>query len=118
MFPQHDEPNRPIFVKPGATDMRKQINGLTLMLQDVIGENPFEGACFMFCNRRRNMLKILYWEDNGFCLWTNGTLQKDIQGGEESAGAAEAQKNYPGSVCRPAAKGHQALLESVPPMAG
>ena len=31
---------------------------------------PFDGACFMFCNRRRTTIKILYWEDSGFCLWT------------------------------------------------
>jgi transposase len=61
---------RTIYVKPGPTDMRKQINGLAVMVQDVLGRNPFDGAYFMFCNRRREMIKILYWEDSGFCLWT------------------------------------------------
>ena len=70
IFPKSPHPDRPIFVQPGATDMRKQINGLAVMVQNSIGQNPFDGACFMFCNRRRTTIKILYWEDSGFCLWT------------------------------------------------
>ena len=70
IFPKSSHPDRPILVQPGAADMRKQINGLAVMVQNIIGQNPFDGACFMFCNRRRTTIKILYWEDSGFCLWT------------------------------------------------
>ena len=41
IFPKSPHPDRPIFVQPGAGDMRKQINGLAVMVQNIIGQNPF-----------------------------------------------------------------------------
>ena len=58
-----------IFVRPGATDMRKQINGLVLLVQEQMEMNPFEPALFVFCNRQRRLLKAVYWDRTGFCLW-------------------------------------------------
>jgi transposase len=58
-----------IFVRPGPTDMRKQINGLALIAEQDMGVNPFEPAVFVFCNAARRILKALYWQRNGFCLW-------------------------------------------------
>ena len=67
MFPGLE--NVRVFVRPGATDMRKSINGLSVIAQDAMSGDPFSGALFVFSNRRRNILKILYWQRNGFCLW-------------------------------------------------
>jgi transposase len=58
-----------IYVRPGKTDMRKQINGLSILVQQDLKLDPFSGALFLFCNRRRHLLKILYWDCTGFCLW-------------------------------------------------
>jgi len=58
-----------IFIKPGITDMRKQINGLADIVMSYMNEAPLSGSFFVFCNRRRDRLKILYWDRNGFCLW-------------------------------------------------
>ena len=58
-----------IYVRPGKTDMRKQINGLSILVQQDLKLDPFSGALFLFCNRRRHLLKILYWDRTGFCLW-------------------------------------------------
>ena len=49
-----------VFVRPGCTDMRKQINGLAVMAEQVM----------------EAILKALYWDRNGFCLWQK-KLQKD-----------------------------------------
>lgn len=65
-----------IYVKPGITDMRKQINGLSILVQEDLKKDPFSGSLFMFCNRNRKLLKILYWDQNGFCLWLK-RLEKD-----------------------------------------
>jgi len=58
-----------IYVRIGKTDMRKQINGLSILVQDEFELNPFENSLFVFCNKPKNRLKILYWDRNGFCLW-------------------------------------------------
>lgn len=49
--------------------MRKAINGLAALAQEAMARNPLEGGLFVFCNARRTVLKILYWDRNGFCLW-------------------------------------------------
>lgn len=58
-----------IFVRPNFTDMRKQINGLAIIVQELIEEDPFSGNLFLFCNKSRNILKVLYWDQSGFALW-------------------------------------------------
>jgi len=58
-----------VFLKPGPTDMRKAINGLSQLAEDFPDKDIFSGNLYIFCNRRRDQLKILYWDRNGFCLW-------------------------------------------------
>lgn len=58
-----------IFVRPGITDMRKAINGLSLTVSDHMDKSPLNGDLYLFCNRQRKILKVLYWDRNGFCLW-------------------------------------------------
>ncbi len=65
-----------MFVKPGPTDMRKQINGLSIIVTEEMGMDPFEGHLFLFCNKHKRILKIIYWDRNGFCLWLK-RLEKD-----------------------------------------
>ena len=50
-------------------DMRKSINGLSMLVETVLAKDPFSGHLFVFCNKRRDKLKMLYWEVNGFVLW-------------------------------------------------
>jgi transposase len=49
--------------------MRKSINGLSLIVSEQLAQDPFSGSVFVFCNRARDKLKILYWERNGFWLY-------------------------------------------------
>jgi transposase len=66
MLPQN--PQR-VFLAVGNTDMRKSINGLSILIEQAMDLNPFSGDLFVFCNRRRTIIKILYYDTNGFCLW-------------------------------------------------
>jgi transposase len=58
-----------IYLAVGSTDMRKAINGLSILVEQAMDLNPFSGDLFVFCNRQRTIIKILYWDHNGFCLW-------------------------------------------------
>jgi len=64
-----------VFIAPGITDMRKSINGLSILAAE-LDLDPFSGSLFAFCNRKRDIIKILYWDQNGFCLW-HKRLEKD-----------------------------------------
>ena len=58
-----------VYLALGATDMRKQIDGLAVLVEDVLEHNPLSSHLFVFCNRGRDKLKILFWQRNGFWLW-------------------------------------------------
>jgi len=57
-----------IFVRPGNTDLRKAVNGLSVIVQNDIKQDPFSGSVFLFCNRERKLLKAIYWDKTGFWL--------------------------------------------------
>jgi transposase len=56
-----------VFVALEACDMRKGFNGLHALVTERLGEDPRAGSLFVFSNRRRSRLKILYWDGSG--LW-------------------------------------------------
>lgn len=58
-----------IYLACGATDMRKGFDGLAMLAQDVLKQNPFAGHLFAFRGRRGDLIKILYWDGQGFCLF-------------------------------------------------
>ena len=49
-------------------DMRKSIDGLCMVVVQMWNKNPASETIFVFCNRYRDKLKLLYWDANGFCL--------------------------------------------------
>jgi len=62
-------PHTKVFLARGATDMRKSFNGLVTLTEAVFRKDPASGHLFVFINRRRDMIKILYWDGTGFCIW-------------------------------------------------
>ena len=58
-----------VYLHLQPVDFRKAINGLSVIIEDAIGVSPFSPALFVFCNKQRTQLKVLYWDDTGFALW-------------------------------------------------
>jgi transposase len=52
-----------------AVDFRKGINGLSVLVESTLLLSPFSEHLFVFVNKSRDKIKILYWEKSGFCLW-------------------------------------------------
>ena len=65
-----------LFVRPGNTDMRKQIDGLGALVRDAMGHDPLDGSLYLFAGMGGRRLKALYWDSNGFCLWQK-RLERD-----------------------------------------
>jgi transposase len=57
-----------IFIAVGYTDLRRGIDGLAGIVQEQFNLNPFSNTLFLFCGRRRDRIKGLLWEANGFLL--------------------------------------------------
>ena len=58
----------PVYIACGYTDLRRGIDGLANLVQSQFQMDPFQRALFLFCGRRRDRLKALYWEGDGFLL--------------------------------------------------
>ena len=69
-----------IFLCTRPTDLRKSFDGLTGLVQECFGQDPLTGHLFLFLNRRRDCLKILYFDRDGLAIWYKrleaGTFQR------------------------------------------
>ena len=57
-----------IYIACGYTDMRRSIDGLAAVVQQSFRLDPFSDSLFLFCGKRRDRVKALYWEGDGFVL--------------------------------------------------
>ena len=58
-----------IWLAAGMTDMRRGFDGLAAMVQEKLGADPFGGHVFVFRGRRGDLIKLLWWDGDGFCLF-------------------------------------------------
>ena len=58
-----------VYLHRAPIDMRRQIDGLAALVSGVMKQNPLSRSLFVFINKRRDKLKMLVWERNGFVVW-------------------------------------------------
>jgi transposase len=58
-----------IWIAAGVTDLRRGFTGLSGLVQTVLKENPFSGHVFVFRGRRGDLIKMLWWDGDGLCLF-------------------------------------------------
>lgn len=58
-----------VYLAMGPTDMRKGFDGLSMLAQDTLKQDPFSGHLFVFRGKRGDLVKVLYWDGQGFCLF-------------------------------------------------
>jgi transposase len=63
-----DFSNTRIFVRPGSTDLRKGVSGLSFIIRDGMNQKPMNNSVYIFCNKNRTLLKVLWWDKTGFWL--------------------------------------------------
>ena len=63
----HDVPQ--VYLHRDPVDFRKAINGLVVIIEQEMALSPYSDGLFLFCNRSRDKLKAVYWDETGFCLW-------------------------------------------------
>ena len=79
-----------VYLAVGTTDLRKSIDGLSIIVLESFNLDPFSKNLFVFCNRKRDKIKILEWDHNGFWLhykrlekdtfkWPNSSTSKSIE---------------------------------------
>jgi transposase len=68
-----------VFLYRRPTDMRKSFHGLIALTEAELKQDPLSGSLFVFVNRRRDRMKILYWGQAGFCIWYQQLQQGTYQ---------------------------------------
>lgn len=81
-------PGRRIWLCVQPTDMRRSFDGLSALVKNHLGEDPTSGQWFAFINRRRTQIKVLAFEEGGYCVWS----KRLEQGQFATVGAAGTSK--------------------------
>jgi transposase len=83
------------FLCTRPTDLRKSFDGLTGLVQECFGQDPLTGHLFLFLNRRRDRIKILYFDRDGLAIWykrlESGSYQMPHAGGQDGVELQPAQ---------------------------
>ena len=58
-----------IYLHRDAVDFRKSIDGLVALVESELERDAYTGALFLFCNKTKDKLKLVYWDKTGFALW-------------------------------------------------
>lgn len=70
-------------------DLRKSYDGLSALVKQKLGEDPLSGQLFVFINRKRTQLKVLYFDRSGYCIWSKrleqGQFRVPCHGGDKRA---------------------------------
>jgi len=86
-----------VFLCRLPTDMRKSFHGLVALTESALMQDPLSGSLFVFVNRRRDRIKILYWGQTGFCIWyqqlQKGTYQLPDEASLEERQAVEVTRS-------------------------
>ena len=86
-----------VFLYRLPTDMRKSFHGLIALIESELQQAPLSGSLFVFVNRRRDRIKILYWGQTGFCIWyqqlEQGTYQLPDEQSLEEQPAIEVTRS-------------------------
>jgi len=80
-----------IFLCAQATDMRRSFDKLAEMTRGVLAQDPFSGHLFVFFNRPRDRVKILFWDRSGFCLYYKRLEEGSFRVPKLDAGAARLE---------------------------
>jgi transposase len=83
-----------VWLHTQPTDMRKSFTGLVALVKNVLQENPLDGQCFVFINRRKTQLKLLYFDGTGYCIWMKRLEQGQyhgVQNGTDKAAISWAE---------------------------
>lgn len=78
-----------IYLAAGATDMRKGFEGLYGLARDRLQSEPLSGHVFLFCNRQRNRLKLLFWDGTGLWVCAKRLAKGRFRWPEAEAGQAK-----------------------------
>lgn len=70
------DPQVPVYLWLGRADMRMSFDRLSLLIRDKLSRSVIEGGLFVFFSRKRDRVKILYWDRDGYALW-----QKRLEAG-------------------------------------
>ena len=78
-----------IYIAVEATDMRKGFDGLCGLVSSTLHQDPLSGALFLFLYKRRDRMKVLYWDGDGLAIWyrrlEQGTFQVPLRQGDVSS---------------------------------
>ena len=80
-------PSTRIYAALGPTDLRKGFDGLGALAMKVVGKDPASGHLFLFCNRRRTQLRVLFWDGTGMCVYAKRLARGTFELPEASEGA-------------------------------
>lgn len=62
-------PGLKIYIATSPLDMRKSFDGMAAVISKKLQHDVFSGHVYVFFNKRRNRIKLMYWDRNGYCCW-------------------------------------------------